>query len=99
MDSTDLKEGLAFLSTGGSAAIVTFLASYLAENWKWFQAQKPEIKKALSVGASIAIGLGAWAIVTYVPPEVLNSLQAPFQVAALSVITLLGGQAWHKLTK
>lgn len=93
---TNLVAFLTTLSTGGAAALVAALFSYLSEQFPAFGKQPPAAKLAEHVGLSGGLGLGAWYLLTY-QPALLAQLQPGFAVIVLSVAPILINQAWHKL--
>lgn len=93
---TNLVAFLTTLSTGGAAAIIAALFSYLSEKFPAFGKQHPTAKLAEHIGLSGAVGLGAWYLLTY-QPALLSQLQPAFSVLVLSVAPILVNQAWHKL--
>ena len=95
--SSDLLEALKWLAGGGAAVVAAMLVSFLAERSAKFQALDRDAKLAVILGASVTIALGAWAVLTYVPPEVLAQLQSPFKIVFLAISAVLGTQVWHKL--
>ena len=77
----------------------TFIFSYIAERWAWFQAQKVNTKKFIStIGASI-LAILSYVTFTYVPSEVWVSL-SPYWQIILGVIAInYGNQMFHQYDK
>ena len=90
-------EVLKWVAGGGCAVISAMLISYLAEKEPRFQALDSDIKRFVMIFTSLVLGLTAWAVMTYVPAEVLAQLQAPFEIIFLAVSATLANQAWHSL--
>lgn len=89
----DPREFLTWLasSAGAGAAL-----SFIAERIPAFQKLKPEHKSLIHLAGSLLIALSAYAILTYVPPDVLVSLTPVFQVIAAVVGTWIANQVAHK---
>ena len=87
-----INEFLIYAATAGGA---TALLSFLTERWPAFQTWTPSQRSYFSLGGSVALALAAWAILTFVPPDVLETLKAPFQVVAGVVIAWLANQFGH----
>lgn len=92
----ELSEFLVWLM---SAVGATGAFSFIAEQFEGWHQLSPKVRYWVSVVASSLLGLGAWAVVTYVPPEVLESLRQPFLIVSSIVVTYFSGQAFHKVTK
>lgn len=92
-----LPEALQWLATGGAAILAAMLISYLGSQSAWFKALDDGIKRLFMLAVSAAIGLGAWAIVEYVPPATLDKLGEPFAAIAVAVAAALANQAYHAL--
>lgn len=87
-----LEQFLVWLIGGG--AIIAF--SWIMEQIDWFQTLSPKAKRWLMFAGSAAIGLGALAVVTYVPPEVLAQLSPWFTIVAAVFVSVFLNQAAHK---
>jgi len=92
----DLSGSLKALATGGAAALVAVLFSWLGSQWPAFNAQKPVAKWLEQVGASAVLGIGAFYLVTY-QSTLITQLEPWFVALALAVGPLLLNQAWHAL--
>ena len=85
-----------FLMYAATAAGSTALLSFLTERWALFQTWTPASRGYFSLGGSLVIALGAWAVLTYVPADTLEVLKAPFQIVSGVVIAWLSNQFAHK---
>lgn len=92
----DIYEFLAWLVSGGGSVAVF---SWFAERWPWFQALSSPQKFWSSMAASVALALGAWGVVSYVPPEILEQLSVPFSVVIGIVTIYLGKEGFHNQQK
>ena len=89
----ELSQFLIYVASGGGAAA---LVSFAGERLPWFQRQTPRIKSYIMLGASVIVALGAWAVMTYVPAEVMAQVRVPFQLVAGVVSAWLANQFAHK---
>ena len=87
-----LNEFLLYAATGVGASA---LLSFITERWPLFQTWSPEARAYFSLIGSVLIALGAWAVLTYVPPDTLEQLRTPFQIVAGVVVAWLGNQFAH----
>ena len=92
---TNLTALIQTLATGGAAALIAVLFSWLAEQWPAFGAQSAASKLVEQVAASAALGLGAWYLVTY-QPALLVTLQPVFGALVLAIAPVLANQLWHR---
>jgi predicted tellurium resistance membrane protein TerC len=53
----NFSDTLQWLAAGGSVAVVAWFASWLLEDFAWWQAVRPQGKKLLILALAIAIGL------------------------------------------
>ena len=89
----DINQFLVYLMGGG--AVIAF--SWIAEQVKSFQSLESGTKRLIQFGGSTVIGLGAWAVATYVPPEVLAALATPFKIVASIFVLVFLNQVSHVL--
>jgi len=82
---------LVWLMTGGCVIAI----SWLAERFNWFGALSTAKKKLIQWGGSTGLGLGAWAILKFVPPETLTMLEDPFKIVVGSFVVIFLNQAYH----
>lgn len=88
----DIREFLLWLvSAAGAGAVFSFVAERIPA----FQRLTAQAKSYWVLAGSLALSLGAYAILAYVPPEVLDALKPWFQVAAGVVGTWLTTQLAH----
>jgi hypothetical protein len=64
-----------------------------------FNALLPEARKFINMALSVALALGAYAFITYVPPELFTAIDPWFKVAAGVIALYSGQQVVHELTK
>lgn len=77
----------------------TFVFSYIAERWAWFQSLKADTKTLVStIGASVLAVL-AYVVITYVPAEVWVLLSPYWQIIVGVVTVNYGQQVFHKYDK
>lgn len=97
--SPDFTETINYILAGGYAVIAAALVSLLGEKSVRFQLWPYWSKVAFQFGVSAAIGIAAWAAVTYVPPDTLRAVAPLWQIVFFSALPVLSNQLWHKLTK
>ena len=90
-----LQEFLVWLVSGGSIVAV----SWLAEKSAWFQGLGKESKEYVIYGASVALSFGAYAVNTYVSPDVLNQLAPLFGILATTFGSIFLGRMFHSFRK
>jgi hypothetical protein len=95
MDLTKISEFLVWIVSGGS--IVAF--SFFAERWPWFQAQTAELKRWIMWGICALLSVGALAVQTYVPSDILVQLAPWFSVIAASFVTIFVSENFHSANK
>ena len=88
----ELSQFLIYVASGGGAAA---LVSFAGERLPWFQRQTARSKSYLMLSASVIVALGAWAVMTYVPAEVMAQVRVPFQLVAGVVSAWLANQFAH----
>jgi hypothetical protein len=98
-DLTNLPDVLKWLAAGGGSVVIAVIASFLAERSQFFQSLDSVLKQAVAIIGGGLIGVAAWAVVTYVPAEVLASIAPAYAAFALSAIGALAGQAAHAARK
>jgi hypothetical protein len=90
-----LSEFLVWLTGAGSIVAVSFLA----ERWPWFQTLAAEQKKMFMFGACIVLSLGAFAVRTFVPPEILAQLAPWFGVISSVFAAVFLSETFHAVDK
>ncbi len=78
-------------AAGASAAL-----SFIAERVPAFQRLSPAHKSLFHLAGSVALALAAYAILTYVPPDVLAQIAPVFQIVAAVVGSWLANQVAHR---
>jgi len=91
----DLGGFLIWLTGGGGAILVSFLF----ERWDWFQAQTAKVKQFLMIVIPSLLGVGALAITTFVPPEIIAQISPYFMVLVTVITYVLGTKAFHIFDK
>lgn len=96
MNFDNLASLLNFLIYGGGVILV---ASWVLDRIPAFVALPPETKKLINIVVSVALALGCFAILTYVPADVFALIDPWFKVAMAVVVMYSGQQIVHQLTK
>ena len=91
----DLGGFLIWLTGGGGALLVSFLA----ERWDWLQAQTAKVKQFLMIVIPSLLGIGALAVTTFVPPEMIAQASPYFMVIVTVITYILGTKAFHIVDK
>lgn len=89
----DLTQFLTWLGTAAGAAAAL---SFIAERIPAFQTLTAEVKGYIMLGGSAVLALGAYAVLTYVPPDTLAQLAPWFQVIYGVVAAWIANQVAHK---
>jgi len=89
-----LAQFLVLLASGAGAAAV---ASFALERMDWFQSMTPEQKSNIVLAFSLAIALAAFAVIRYVPANVLQELAVWFQVVYSVIVVWLTTQIAHRI--
>lgn len=92
----DFATLLSWLVYGGGVILV---ASFILDKIPAFVALPPDAKRYINMGVSVALALGSYAALLYVPPEVFAILDPWFKIAMGVVVMYAGQQAIHQLTK
>lgn len=87
-----LEQFMIWLIGGGS--VIAF--AWIMEQIDWFQSLTPKMKRLVMFGGSAVLGLGALAVITFVPPEVLVQLNPWFMVVTAIFLSVFLNQAAHK---
>jgi len=96
MPTTDLLPFLQWLVYAGGSILI---GSWILEHIPRFVAAPPEAKKIINIIVDVVLALGFYAIMVFVPADILATLAPWFTVAAGTVVLYSGGQVVHKLTK
>jgi hypothetical protein len=94
-DFANLTEVLKWLAAGGGSIVIAAIASYAAEHSAAFQALSAMAKRVVAIVGGGLIGVAAWAVVTYVPAEVLQAIAPAYTAFMLSAVGALAGQVAH----
>ncbi len=90
MNWSDLQQVLLWLTGMGSPAVVMYVLSFLAENWKQWSLLPHWVKFYLPMILSIGLTVGAVSLLKY--PAVIESIQPWFQVVVTAIIAFLASQ-------
>ena len=96
-DWGSLEEVLLFLVAGGSAIAVAAFFSFLAENFEFWQKISALGKLILSLVFSIAIGAGAYYLLSL--PELISLVQPYYALIVTIILAWLGSQVAYMKTK
>lgn len=96
-DWTNLNEVLLWIVAGGGSIIVAAFFSWLAENFEFWHKIPKNVKLILSLVLSIAIGAGAYYLLSM--PELITIIQPIYALVVLIILTWLGSQAAYMFAK
>lgn len=91
-----IQEFLMWLAGGLGS---TFVFSYIAERWAWFQSLKSDTKKMLATVGSSLIAVLAYVTFTYVPVSFWEVVSPYWQIVVAVIATNYGTQVFHKYDK
>jgi hypothetical protein len=91
-----LSEFLQWLVGSGGAVIA---ASWIFERIPWFQAKTSEFKEWFFFGVVSVFWAGAYAVVTYVPANVIAAIQPWFLGVSTLFLVVVVGKLFHKIDK
>lgn len=83
------------LAPAGVALVFGYLQAFLLEHVTVFSALSALAKRAVLVVLSVLLNAGAYAILEYVPGQVLADLQ-PWYLVIITAITLVGAEVTHQ---
>lgn len=86
----DVNEVLLWIVAGGAAIIVNALFSFLAENFEFWHKLTKNLKLLLSLVFSIAIGAGAYYLLSL--PDVITIIQPYWALLVTIVLAWVGSQ-------
>lgn len=89
----DLREFLIWLASSVGAGVAL---SFITERIPAFHMLSSASRSYIHLGGSLVLALGAYAIITYVPPDTLTALLPWFQIVAGVLGTGLVNQIAHK---
>ena len=96
MPTTDLLQFVHWLVYSGGSILI---GSWILERIPAFVSALSDVKKLIAIAVSVALALGFYALLVYVPANIMELLAPWFTVAAGTVILYSGGQVVHRLTK
>jgi hypothetical protein len=92
-----LSDFLTWVLGAGGASLV---ASWILERIpKYTEIPSSEQKQWIYFGVCLVLSIGSFAIVTYVPKEVLDSIAPWFGLAASVFTSIFIGSGFHKIDK
>lgn len=89
----DLTQFLTWLATSAGATVAL---AFIAERVPAFQTLTPQGRSLVHLIGSIAIALAAYAVLTFVPAEVLAQIAPVFQIVYGVAGAWIAGQIGHK---
>jgi hypothetical protein len=92
----DLNAVLVWLANSGGSIVAV---SWLLEQFSWWQGLEAQMKKLLFFGFSLLVSVAAYAVLTYVPAEVLKLIEPYFLIAYVTFTTVFLGEGFHKVNK
>lgn len=92
----NLNDFLAWAATSGGAAAIL---SIVLERIPAYQALGATKKSYIFLAGTILLSLGAWAMLTYCPPDILAQLATPAQIIGGCIAAWLAGQGAHGVDK
>ena len=98
-DFTNLNAVLTWLMAGGGSIVFAWIGSALLDQSASYNALSALWKRAIAIVGGGLIGLGAWAIVTYVPAETLAAIAPAFGAFMLSALGAAAGQVAKAASK
>lgn len=90
---TDLVEFLSWFVYGGGGAI---LISWILERAPWYQEKPSNVKQNIYFGMVTIFTLIVYAIMTYVPADILAALTPWFGIIATAFISIYVGTGFHR---
>lgn len=96
-DWRSLEEVLLFLVAGGSAVVVAFFFSWLAENFEFWHKLNSKLKLVLSLVLSVGIGAGAYYLLAL--PELISLVQPYYALIVTMILAWLGSQVAYMKSK
>jgi len=96
MPTTDLMSFLQWLIYSGGSILI---GSWILEHISAYIDLPIDAKKLIAIAVNVALSLGFYAILVYVPADIMASLAPWFTIAAGTVVLYAGGQVVHRLTK
>jgi hypothetical protein len=92
-----LNDFLTLLVTAGGAAAV---ASWVLERMKWYKAiVDPENKRWVFFGVCVAMSVGAFCVIKFVPGETLLAIAPYFAIVASVFASVFLGTSFHNTDK
>jgi hypothetical protein len=91
-----VNEFLQWLLGSGGAIIAS---SWILERVKWFQNQASDVKEWVFFGLASVFSVGAYLVVTYVSPNILNMIAPYFLIVGGVFLTVIIGKKFHETDK
>ena len=92
----NINSFISWIVYSGGALLI---ASWVLDRIPAFVALPSEAKKYINIAVSAFLALGFYAVLTYVPANILDALDPWFKVIAGLVAVYGGQQVVHRLTK
>lgn len=80
----------------GTAAGSSAVLAFLFERWPYFQAQPAARKPWIVYFSTVALALASYAVIVYVPADIIAALQPWFAVIAGVTVPFVASQLAHK---
>lgn len=90
MDYTQLQQVLLWIAGVGAPAIVTYVLSWVVENWKGWSTLPHDVKVIVPMIVSVLLAIGANQLLQY--PDVIATIQPWFQVTMSAILAYLSSQ-------
>lgn len=93
---TNLIDFLTWIVYGGGGAIAV---SWILERMAWYQGKPSNVKQNIYFGIVSVFTLIIYAILNYVPAEVLATLTPWFGIIAVTFVNVYIGTGFHRVSK
>jgi hypothetical protein len=92
----ELNQFLVWLFGGGGAIVAV---SFVAERIPQFQALTSQVKQIVMFVACALVSCGAYAVVTFVPANIMSQIVPWFGIVASTFVTLFVSKNFHQVDK
>jgi hypothetical protein len=89
----DIFQFFTWLAGGVGSSIVV---SWLFSKWPWYNAQSSNFKKYGFAVACALVSLAGYAVMTFVPADILTMLQPYFAIIAVAFSGLFAGNSFYQ---
>ena len=90
MDLTQLAQVVLWISGIGAPMIISYLLSWVVENWKAWSTFPKNVKFLAPMVISVLLSVGAAQLLNY--PKVISTIQPYFQVIMSAILSYLASQ-------